>query len=148
MLLAIVLHLSIAAGAGLAQDVVGVQLQLREGHFAAFGAIGPIGLDSLFSEFDDHSAAFGVRWYKGDGDGLFVSAQWFFWKSETCTGSCSDREFPPTWELDQAATLVAGLRYRWTHLFIDAGAGGGLFFAPGARPHVIPDATLAIGWEF
>src|SRR5712691_1932660 len=60
------LHLSAAAGIGSSEDYLGLQLQLRAGHFAVFGAIGPLAMGGLFSEYTTYSAAVGARWYSGE----------------------------------------------------------------------------------
>ena len=148
--LLLAVNVSVAAGAGSSEDFLGVQIQARQGRFALFAATGPLMLGGLLGDSGlTYSASFGVRWYSSDEGGrFFLSAQWAFFKQQTCHGSCGDREFPPTWELYQTATLVAGWRFKWTSFFVDAGIGGGLFFQTGFSPAPIPDATLALGWEF
>jgi hypothetical protein len=150
--LLLAVHVSISAGAGASEDFLGVQLQVREGHLALFAASGPLALGGLFSPGygPTYSAAFGARWYLRDGDGFFLSGQYAFFKEQTCYGACSDPEFPPTWSVTSVATLDAGWRFRWDHLFADAALGGGaLWYNDGGGAHgPAPDFTLALGWEF
>ncbi len=63
------LHVSISAGTGIAYQSAGVQLSIRSEHWGAFAALGAPTLRGLIG------VSGGMRWLRGDGNGLMLSLQ-------------------------------------------------------------------------
>jgi hypothetical protein len=144
------LHVGLAAGAGIAQDYLGVHAEARLGHVELFAGTG---LSSVNGAFNDRNGStcggvLGARWFSGDaGDRFFLSAQFDFTTARTCTFCGEGNAY--NWTHFNVSTLTAGWRFKWQHVFADAGIGGGLFFKDddGYKAHLAPDAVLAAGIE-
>lgn len=155
MLLALILaadvHLALSAGAGVAHDWLGAHFEVRVDHFAAFAGTGASSISGAFNEagLGTYGGVFGARWFSGDGDRLFLSAQYDFTTSQDCASICGEGP-PGPWTHFSVATATVGWRFKWDGFFADAGAGGGLSFNErnACAPRPIPDLTLAVGWEF
>jgi hypothetical protein len=140
-------HLGLSVGGGLSHDFVGAQIELRIDHLALLAGAGLPNL-SAFAQDERVSASvtFGTRYFLGDrGDSWFLSGTWFMQSHQ----DAEPLETANVLQHDNAASLVAGYRFKWDYFFIDAGAGGGLLFrsSQGYRARLIPDVTLALGWE-
>ena len=140
-------HFGLSAGGGLSHDLLGARLELRIDHFALHAAAGVPNLNTLVQdERISASAAFGARYFFGDrGDRWFLSGTWFFLNHHDALPVATANPMKHT----NATTFVAGYRFKGDSFFIDAGAGAGLLFRSdqGYRAQLIPDATLALGWE-
>ncbi|HEX4385820.1 MAG TPA: hypothetical protein VH083_22840, partial [Myxococcales bacterium] len=131
-------------------------LELRKDHLALFAGSGllysttlgtPLLLGDVYSD-SGYGAVAGLRWFSGDsGDRFMLSAQFGF--SVQRNPGDPPEGFPPTWHHSNATTVVAGWRFKWGGFFADTGAGAGLLFKSddGHKAHLVPDLTLAIGYE-
>jgi hypothetical protein len=147
---------SLSAGYGAAYDGLGVQLELRKGHWAAFLGLG----SELFGAPPDSgtrgrglgSLALGARWLSGDGEGAVLSVH--------AAGTAWDG-----WQTHAIGTQgqllaggTAGWRLRFGTWFLEAGAGvaarhqrydvAQAAAQPIARWSAVPDLSGAAGLQF
>jgi hypothetical protein len=150
------LHFAISGGVGVAHDIAGVRLELRDDHFALSAAVGPFSVGQT-GGLEQESAALGLRWFAGDGARFFLSANYLFIRAPSLSGPEGDPETTTYLDHISVATLTAGWRFKWeSGFFVDAAAGGGLYFDHDTRGDsrlllraiTIPDVSLAIGLEF
>jgi len=148
-------HIAIAAGGGVAFGSVGAHLELLVDHFAAF-----IGTGVDLHNSQPWTVAGGIRFFSGRGEGFLLSLNAARFTSTASTA----RPFNPyefiTYDYRYySATL--GYRIRVPPgLFMEFGAGVGWLrdlkhgngtgdgFYAYDRRSVIPDADLAVGFEF
>jgi hypothetical protein len=144
-------HTAFVGGLGIAQGLLGGHIQVRRGHLAAFAGTGlvfSVGLDGESYGGQTYGGVIGARFYTGDsGDRLFVSAQFAF-NTQQDPGDPQEH-FAPEWHHTNATTVTAGWRFRFeSGLLLDLGAGGGFHIeSPGYGARLIPDITMALGWE-
>ncbi len=143
-------HFSVAAGAGFAQALIGVQVQARVDQLAVFVGTGPFAFigHSDGANGASYGGVAGARWYLGFGDRFFVSAQYMRVNFQTGIYQYNDFTGRYSWDHFNAVTIDLGWRTRWEHFFVDAGAGGGGVWYAGENAQATPDLTLALGWEF
>ncbi len=146
---------AIAGGVGHAFGLLGVHLELRKNHWAAFAGFGAQG-------FAGPGVALGAKWFSGAGEGFVVSMHL---DVNPRFGYASERF--------AAAALTFGGRARWSKLFLEAGVGPAVSFyrfstddeqkqarvwvtnigfgAFGPYPDngpLFPDISAALGYEF
>jgi hypothetical protein len=108
-------HLGLAAGAGLAHELVSIDLQVRYRHLEIFIPFGPLGIANNFID-GAPTIAGGLRWLSGDGQGVTVSLQGAaVWTP--VSQSAADAGFVGS------LALTAGGRARSGHWFAQAAAG-------------------------
>src|SRR2546428_3944200 len=123
---------SAGIGVGSAYDGMGAQLQLRFGHLALLGAIGPANGAALDDDqggrncggrlySSETSWALGLRWYhRGEGSGLYLGGSLVY--DSSCAGDGSSYDIPVR-RVSRTYAAIAGWRFRWGPLYFDAGAG-------------------------
>ncbi len=118
------LHLSAAAGTGIAYQSAGLQLGIRSGHWGAFAALGAPTVRGL------PGVSGGVRWLRGDGEGLLLSLQGAMQGlPEGGNGISTDFNgniyYGGAGYSQAAASLsaTAGYRFRLDPVFLDLAAG-------------------------
>lgn len=132
------LHAAVSLGLGLSQDVAGLGVELRDGHFgAAIGAGLPMALGC-------GSASGSLRYFASERDG------WFFGLNG---GLVCERNLLGYVHFDLWAVSVTAVR-RWNFdpVFLQVGGGPALWAgkAPLVAPVFLPlvDIQAAIGLEF
>ena len=115
---------SIGFGMGESSDYVGLQLQVRYGSFALLAAIGPLSGRSInYRECNNgdfghmrpvtHASSFsvGVRWYNGEGQGLFVGTSVLSYHDCSTSGI---NDFVEVYR-ELAYSAIVGWRFRPFH---------------------------------
>jgi hypothetical protein len=154
-------HVAFVGGAGLAQGQLGGHVEIRKSNLAVFvgtGLIFSTTLEPYVTTLGDsyggsgYGGVAGARWYFGDrGDRFFLSSQFAF-SVQQYPGDPTEG-MPGGWHHSNATSLVAGWRFKWGSGFlVDAGAGPGVLFEEdpvghGYKAHLVPDFTLAVGFE-
>jgi hypothetical protein len=153
-------HVAFVGGLGLAQGQLGGHVEIRKSNLAVFVGTGLVfsgTLDTNIMALGDgygasgYGGVAGARWYSGDlGDRFFLSTQFAF-SVQQVPGDPSEF-FPSSWHHSNVTSLVAGWRFKWGSFLLDAGAGPGVLFKEDAFGHgykasLVPDITLAIGFE-
>jgi hypothetical protein len=116
-------HLAATFGFGAAHAILGPQLELRLGHVGIAAGFGVV--DFPYSEYtndpESHvSPSFAVRWFKGDGEGLYVSAHVAFFSADAQGGGPLEHEARHR----TVFGLTAGRRFQFgDYWFADLGAG-------------------------
>ncbi|MFL5309401.1 MAG: hypothetical protein ACJ79H_02995 [Myxococcales bacterium] len=163
-------HLALTFGFGGAHAILGPQAELILGHIGIAAGLGLV--DFPYSEYtndpESHvSPSFAVRWFIGDGEGIYLSAHAAFFSADVRGGTSVEHEARDR----KVFGLTAGRRFQLGyHWFADLGAGvavqhlhryGRIDVVTGLRDidetHVrpgfiwglpTPDVDLAIGIQF
>ena len=139
-------HVGLDAGIGVGYALAGVHLQLRYSHVALFAGTGLLAT----AGFDNRTGVVGLRGYLGEqGDRFFVSTQFLFTTWRQCENPGCMYNEAGSRSRTNVLTALAGWRFKWRSVCLDLGAGGGVVFEdPRYAPQLVPDLTLAVGWEF
>ena len=147
---------ALSAGYGAAYDGLGLQLELRRGHWAGFFGLG----SELFGAPPDSgtrgrglgSLALGARWFSGDGEGAVLSVH----AAATAWDGFQTHAIGTQGQLLAGGT--AGWRLRFGAHFLEAGAGVAArhqrydVSQAAARPisswSAVPDLSVAAGLQF
>jgi hypothetical protein len=140
----------LAAGAGSAYDGLGVHLELGAESFAVFAGTGVLLLQRLGRNVDDHhDLVLGMRFFSGDLDRFFFSAQAIFaFPSDPHQSIFGDSSGGR--ESLKTLGVTAGWRWRFgAHHLLEL--GGGVLccgFGPIYVYILSPDISLAYGLRF